>query len=866
MVFLLLLPLAVSSQHNPVFASTGPQLNLPEAQTFATENTFFEVVPAETVNVLSGFSGNVRAVLGVDSGSLRIKDSTFNSSTHVLSVGGVSVAVPRGYRTPANFVGANTTGVAALALEGSLADVNAVLKNLEFKRGTAGGSTLNVSVVRAGASGNVAYDPDADGGRYYEFVNSSVTWVEARCAAKFANGRYDASSTRFDKCGIKENGGEVLLPRTFNGLTGYLATVTTAAENEFVTLRAGAAQAWIGGSDEAVTRLFDSEINIPFVEGEWRWVDGPEAGRIFWVPACGTGKTGDCDAAGVSTEARYNNWNSSEPNNSGNEGALQLLSGGTGRWNDLPIESSSLPYIIEYGGFDGEEVEEQLAESVALNVAQNGPPTGVAVTPRDGAVLVSWTASDIVTGALSGYTVTATPGGATCTTTATSCQVTGLANGTSYTFTVVASFTGGSPNRSSAASSPAIPVVAPPAPASAPGSAPTPPPTVVQPTVVTPSRVTPPARTTPTVVSGPVLRNNTVSQPPSTPTALIGGRETAVQTRVTNPTSFSMSAGVLNLGMTVPQGQGLVRQGTGSTTEMEIKSGSTTALSGSGLAPGSTVQVFLPLQGNNSKQLASIPVNSTGAFSGDAVFATRANERPMPIGRQVLQVVSLDATGNQAVLEMTVNIAQGAPAPEINRSIARTPQLSPGQSIATNAGEPESVVVLANTEQKQATIQGDTWSMSVSLSAQGEGAVDEPTEGELLMEFVRNESAQIAGSGFMPGTRADVWLFSDPTLLGSVTIDENGDFNGEVNIDGNMVTVGEHTLQLQGVGEDGYVRAANLGVVVNDTPGPAGTADAATGMLWQLWLALGALAVLGIGFTAWQLQQRRLRARVGGKI
>lgn len=851
-----MLPLAVSSLGKPVFASTGPALNLPEAQTFATADSFFGVVPAGTVNVLTGFSGNVRAVLGVDSGALRISGSTFNSSTNVLTAGGVSVGVPLGYRTPANFVGTSTTGVAALALEGSLADVNAVLKNLEFKRSSAGGSTLDVSVVRAGASGTVAYDPDSN--RYYEFVSGAVTWVQARCAAKFVDGSYDASSTRFDKCNTSN-----LVPRTFNGLTGYLATVTSAAENTFVTSRAGSSAAWMGGSDEAATMLAGSETNIPSVEGEWRWVDGPEAGRVFWVTACGTGKTGDCTSAGVSTQARHNNWNSGEPNHHGSgEGALQLLAGGTGSWNDLPITGSNLPYIIEYGGLAGDSVEEQLAASVALNVAQNGPPTSVAVTAGDGAALVSWTASDIVTGALSGYTATASPGGATCTTVTTSCQVSGLTNGTSYTFTVVAAFTGGSPSRSSAISSAVVPVVAPTPPPAAPSSSPAAQPAVVPPSVVVPSRITPTTPTTnPGPVSGPVLRNNTVSQPPSAPTALIGGRETPLQTRVTNPTSFSLTAGALNLGMSVPQGQGLVRQGSAGATEMEIKSGSTTALSGSGLTPGSTVQVFLPSQGNNSRQLASIPVNGTGSFSGDAVFATRANESPMPIGRQVLQVVSLDATGNQAVVEMTVNIAQGVPAPEIDRSISRTPQLSPGQSIATNAGEPESVVVQANADEKQATIQGDTWSMSVSIPGQG-GAVGSPTAGEVLVEFVRNESAQIAGSGFMPGTRADVWLFSEPTLLGSVTIDDKGEFNGAVNIDGNVVTIGEHTLQLQGVGEDGYVRAANLGVVVNDATELVGTADAATGMLWQLWLVLGVLAALGVGFIAWRLRQGRLRARV----
>src|SRR5262249_22107174 len=45
--------------------------------------------------------------------------------------------------------------------------------------------------------------------------------------------------------------------------------------------------------------------------------------------------------------------------------------------------------------------------------------------------------------AISGYTATANPGGATCTTTALSCTVTGLSNGTSYSFTVKASNTVG---------------------------------------------------------------------------------------------------------------------------------------------------------------------------------------------------------------------------------------------------------------------------------------------------------------------------------------------------------------------------------------------------------------------------------------
>jgi len=52
--------------------------------------------------------------------------------------------------------------------------------------------------------------------------------------------------------------------------------------------------------------------------------------------------------------------------------------------------------------------------------------------------------------AITGYTVTSTPGGKTCTTTLLSCDVSGLTNGTAYTFTVTATNASGSGSASSA--------------------------------------------------------------------------------------------------------------------------------------------------------------------------------------------------------------------------------------------------------------------------------------------------------------------------------------------------------------------------------------------------------------------------------
>ncbi len=122
----------------------------------------------------------------------------------------------------------------------------------------------------------------------------------------------------------------------------------------------------------------------------------------------------------------------------------------------LDIEAPGIDRDSGYGIIDGFDLVDAALAAAALKAP--GSPTGVTGTAGDARVSVSWVApADAGTSPITGYTATAAPGGATCTTTgATACTVTGLTNGTSYTFTVTATNVVGT-GPASAASAPVTP-------------------------------------------------------------------------------------------------------------------------------------------------------------------------------------------------------------------------------------------------------------------------------------------------------------------------------------------------------------------------------------------------------------------------
>ncbi len=329
--------------------------------------------------------------------------------------------------------------------------------------------------------------------------------------------------------------------------------------------------------------------------------------------------------------------------------------------------------------------------------------------------------------------------------------------------------------------------------------------------------------------------------------ALVGGKLVDVTSSVEGSQKATFEVGSVTLGLGVAADEGAIGSNLGAPTP-DVKRGGSVALDMTGLRPETSLRVFFPFGNGSFAELPSFSVGEDGSVSADLSLDTPGSQRPLPIGAFSLQFVGQDEDDNEIVVDVPIEVRQPDPAPEVNRLSGDRPALSVNELVAFNGGAPENVVSEASAD--GVSITGADWQMAV-----GDG--DPGTEG---LNFTPGEANTVAGEGFMPGTRVDIWLFSTPTLAGSLEVNDEGEFSSEFVVD---VATGNHTLQIQGVGADGFIRAANLGVtVVEPTTEAMNGAEQSTssGLTW-LWWVIGLLLVTGVGAGTVLWLSRRTQGR-----
>jgi hypothetical protein len=225
-----------------------------------------------------------------------------------------------------------TTGILVFNGTTTAANWETILRGVEFRSTTSTCYALQRSVTFV--AGTVFYNPLTE--HFYEYVSGSTTWTNSKSSA--------------------EN-------RSYFGRAGYLATMSSEAENNFIW-KLMSSDGWFGASDE-MTQVNTAKGTTAYasqtaVEQKWHWVTGPEKGTQF-----SNGST--------AVTGQYAKWAGGEPNNAGGEHYGQFYSGNSGQWNDLP--NTSLPgYICEYG-----DMPNDLTSSITIlkrNIEIGGASSG----------------------------------------------------------------------------------------------------------------------------------------------------------------------------------------------------------------------------------------------------------------------------------------------------------------------------------------------------------------------------------------------------------------------------------------------------------------------------------------------------------
>ena len=209
----------------------------------------------------------------------------------------------------------STTGVLSFNGTTSAANWQTLLRTVRFKSTS---TTCYANLRRVTfVAGTVYYNPLTE--HYYEYVAGNTTWTNA----------YTVSSAK-----------------SYFGRAGYLATILSEAENNFIW-KLMSSDAWFGASDDYgyINTAKGSTVyaSQSAAEGKWHWVTGPEKGQNF--------SNGNTPSTTL-VSGMYHKWAGGEPNGT-SEAFGQFYSSNNGQWNDL-ANSTLGGYICEYGDMPGD--------------------------------------------------------------------------------------------------------------------------------------------------------------------------------------------------------------------------------------------------------------------------------------------------------------------------------------------------------------------------------------------------------------------------------------------------------------------------------------------------------------------------------
>jgi len=681
---------------------------------------------------------------------------------------------------------------------------------------------------------------------------------------------------------------------SFDGQTGYLATIPNATVDTFISTKiANATNVWFGARSYESLATDGSQVNA--VQGGvtyarvWRWVVGanesPIAGSV--ISEC-TNQTLTCSFA--NSGSFYSSWASGEPNDSGGSTsvayqgeyvAVTNWSGTSGSWNDLnPTNDSSVSgYVVEFGGKTNTDASLGTGFAGVVTTTSNvlvaaaatapGAPT-ITGTAGDSSADLSWNPPASNGASITSYQVS-TDGGSTWNTISTqssdsivngntvttvTATVTGLTNGTSYPIKVRAVNSVGAGTPSNTAS--VTPVAAPGAPTAVFASA---------------GDTSATVSWSPAPANGSTVTGYTVTSSPGGHTCTwTSGPLTCTVTGLANGTPYTFS-------VTATNGVGTGPASTASTavTPVAVPGAPTTVTAtasdgsasvsfiGPAVDGGSAITSYTVTEypGGVSISCSSSPCTVTGLTNGTAYTfvvaaansaGTGSGSIPSsPVTPAGLPGVPTQVTAKAGDTQASVSwVAAASNGSAITSYIVTT---SPGGSTTSCSASPCTVSGLTDGTAYTFTVTAINGVGTGPASSASDAVTPVVTELGIALTVTpegipQNRSFAVSGSGLEPGSTVTIVVHSSPVTLATVTVGPDGAFTTTVTLPTGL-SVGRHTIIASGTSPLGLPVTSSAQFVVPDPSAPAAQAAPSlptTGFDSGNALALSFIAMLvGLG-------------------
>ncbi len=189
------------------------------------------------------------------------------------------------------------TGITSIVFYGTKTNINTALAAMTITMGAVK-TAVKINIEASGYDSNYVYNPTNK--HFYRYVAGNVSYSTAKTNAA---------------------------TYSFKGKTGYMVTVTSESENNFINTNISGSNVWLAITD-VVT------------DGIWVIDAGPESGTVI--------KTQNGQLTG-NIDGQYNNWCSGEPNgiNHSEDYAVGKWNSNT-CWNDLPNSYASVNgFVVE---------------------------------------------------------------------------------------------------------------------------------------------------------------------------------------------------------------------------------------------------------------------------------------------------------------------------------------------------------------------------------------------------------------------------------------------------------------------------------------------------------------------------------------